>query len=103
MLMPQQAEARQALYSNISFFKAEAQRLNISELIASSSAIQCVVIPSNNKVKQVAAHLQQHGYNIKPILSPTVPQGQERLRFCMNSYNTRQEISGVLTCLKAIL
>lgn len=103
MLMHQQAEARQALYSNISFFKTEAQKLNISGLIASSSAIQCVVIPGNNKVKQVAAHLQQHGYNIKPILSPTVPQGQERLRFCLHSYNTPQEISGVLTCLKAIL
>lgn len=103
MLMPQQAKARQALYSNISFFKAEAQKFNISGLIASSSAIQCVVIPGNNKVKQVAAHLQQHGYNIKPILSPTVPQGQERLRFCLHSYNTQQEISGVLNRLKAIL
>jgi len=32
-------------------------------------------------------------------LSPTVPEGQERLRFCLHSYNSKEEISEVLQLL----
>lgn len=87
---------------NITFFVQEVQRLQLGHLfIQSASAIHCAIIPGNNKVKSIAQALQQKGYNVKPILSPTVPQGQERLRFCLHSFNTHQEISGVLTLLAA--
>ncbi|WP_297334132.1 8-amino-7-oxononanoate synthase [Flavobacterium sp.] len=102
-VMLQQAEARQTLFKNVTFFKAEANRLHVSNLIPSDSAIQCVVIPGNEKVRHIAMQLQEQGYSIKPILSPTVPRGQERLRFCLHSYNTQDEISGILYSLKAIL
>jgi 8-amino-7-oxononanoate synthase len=35
----------------------------------------------------------------KAILSPTVPEGQERLRFFLHSYNSPEEISEVLELL----
>ncbi|HOD11073.1 MAG TPA: 8-amino-7-oxononanoate synthase, partial [Flavobacterium sp.] len=40
--------------------------------------------------------LQEKGFDVKPILSPTVPEGQERLRFCLHSYNSSNQISEVL-------
>mgnify|MGYP000255664636 CR=1 FL=1 len=38
-------------------------------------------------------------YQLKPILSPTVPKGKERLRFCLHSYNIKEEIAEVLRLL----
>ena len=67
--------------------------------VYSKSAIQCAIIPGNEKVKNIAAQLQQKGYDVRPILSPTVPEGQERLRFCLHSYNSESEISNVLELL----
>lgn len=86
---------RKALQENINYFTSTAQQEGI-ECIESNSAIQCVVIPGNEKVKSIAQHLQQKGYNVKAILSPTVPAGQERLRFCLHSYNTKDEIVNAL-------
>ncbi len=88
----------------ISFFIAEVQRLGLEKsFIYSVSAIHCTIVPGNEKVKNISSVLQQNGFNVKAILSPTVPQGQERLRFCLHSYNTKQEVTAVLTLLKQFL
>ena len=49
--------------------------------------------------ESVSARVLKCGFDVKPILSPTVPQGQERLRFCLHSYNTQDEIMEVLKLL----
>ncbi|CAM1359605.1 8-amino-7-oxononanoate synthase [Tenacibaculum litopenaei] len=89
------AEARLRLQENIKHFLKESSRLGI-DFIPSTSAIQCTVIGGNEKTKGVAKFLQDSGYDVKPILSPTVAVGKERLRFCLHSYNTPREISDVL-------
>ena len=93
---------RHSLNGNIEFFKSEAVRLGL-EFIESDSAIQCIIVSGNQKVKYCALQLQQNGFNVKPILSPTVPLGQERLRFCLHSYNTENEIAKILELLKSLL
>ena len=93
---------RLTLQRNIEYFKSEAARLGI-DFIESDSAIQCVIVSGNQKVKYCALQLQQNGFNVKPILSPTVPLGQERLRFCLHSYNTENEIAQVLDLLKEFI
>jgi len=92
------------LKQNIEFFKAEivANKLQ-SFFIESNSAIQSCIIPGNEKVKNTASKLEAEGYNVKPILSPTVPKGKERLRFCLHSFNSREEISGVLKALVKLI
>ena len=67
--------------------------------VYSKSAIQGAIIPGNEKVKSIATQLQENGFNVKAILSPTVSEGQERLRFCLHSYNSEKEISEVLRLL----
>ena len=47
--------------------------------------------------------LQDKGFDVKAILSPTVPEGQERLRFCLHSYNTKEEITEVLGLLSTFV
>lgn len=88
------------LKESISFFKKEVMRINFqNKFIQSDSSIQCCILPGNEKVKSVASILQDHGFDVKPILSPTVAKGKERLRFCIHSYNSKEEISEVLTLL----
>ena len=52
-----------------------------------------------SEVKKIASQLQEKGFEVKPILAPTVPEGQERLRFCLHSYNTEREMQEVLSAL----
>ena len=88
------------LRENIQYFKTEILKNNLQKIfIESDSAIQACVISGNSRVKNAAAELQKAGFNVKPILSPTVPSGSERLRFCIHSYNSSHEISQVLKVL----
>ncbi|CAM1334558.1 aminotransferase class I/II-fold pyridoxal phosphate-dependent enzyme [Tenacibaculum aestuariivivum] len=88
-------KATENLQKNILFFKQEINRLQLN-FIASNSAIHCCIIPGNEKVKTIAKQLKEKGFDVKPILSPTVNKGEERLRFCLHSYNSTQEITNVL-------
>jgi len=88
------------------------ERMHLKELIAqfqhaplryakmqSATAIQGVIVPGNEAVKEVAAQLQQNNFDIRPILYPTVPKGEERLRIVLHAFNTREEVAGLIECL----
>lgn len=88
------------LRKNIGFFKEQVGVNNLSDFFKSSdSAIHCCLIPGNERVKQVSSELGSSGFEVKPILSPTVPAGIERLRICLHSYNSEEEISRLLQLL----
>jgi 8-amino-7-oxononanoate synthase len=88
------------LRENINHFNQEKNILGLKPLfVRSKSAIQSAIIPGNQTVKSIANQLQEKGFDVKAILSPTVPEGQERLRFCLHSYNSKEEISEVLKLL----
>ncbi|WP_064966485.1 aminotransferase class I/II-fold pyridoxal phosphate-dependent enzyme [Tenacibaculum ovolyticum] len=89
------SKSKKSLEKNISFFKQEINRLQLN-FIKSNSAIHCCVIPGNEKVKEIANQLKKKGFDVKPILSPTVNKNEERLRFCLHSYNSYKEITSVL-------
>ena len=97
-------EERQRLRSNIEFFKDKLIKLKLQEsFVNSNSAIQSCIIKDNKKVKSVSKKLNDKGFNVKAILSPTVPEGQERLRFCIHSTNSKEEIGLVLELLSSYL
>lgn len=82
---------RISLSENVSYFKELMSESNF-EIIPSDSAIQSVIVPGNNEVKELAKKIWDAGLATKSILHPTVPLGRERLRFCIHSYNTNNEI-----------
>jgi 8-amino-7-oxononanoate synthase len=89
------------LRKNIVHFNQEKNLLGLKPMfVRSKSAIQSAIIPGNEKVKVIARQLQEKGFDVKAILSPTVPEGQERLRFCLHSFNTNEEISQILALLR---
>lgn len=88
------------LHKNITYFKTKIVKNKLDNIfIESHSAIHCCIISGNDKVKLIAEKLQDQGFNVKPILSPTVPKNQERLRFCLHSYNSEKEMTQVLQLL----
>lgn len=92
------------LDKNIKFFKEEIIRHNVTNLfIHSDSSIHCCVISGNEKTKEIATLLQERGFNVKAVLSPTVPKGKERLRFCLHNFNTKEEITKAMICLSDCL
>lgn len=65
----------------------------------SKSSIQAMVTPGNSQAKALAQKLQESGFDCRAILSPTVPAGKERIRICLHTYNTDQEIQDLVKTL----
>lgn len=95
-------ERIEKLNQNIEYFKSLIVNYQLS-IINSESAIQCIIVSGNEKVKKLAEEIQEQGFNVRPILSPTVPAGQERLRICLHSFNSENEISLLIKILAAEL
>jgi len=87
-LLPQSEAEIQKLRNNINLFKQHMKQ----GLLTSDSAIQCLVVGSNEKAKGMAMQIQNTGLDVRPILSPTVPKGTERLRICLHSFNTHDDL-----------
>ena len=88
----------------VSRFRESVQKHNLHHyFIPSTTAIHCCVIPGNEQVSLAAHLLQEAGHDVRPIKSPTVTAGRERLRFCLHSYNTASQIDGVLAALQVFL
>ena len=60
--------------------------------LCNKSAIKALMVPGNHKAKALAMSLQAEGFNVRPILSPTVKAGGERIRICLHAFNTKNEI-----------
>lgn len=60
--------------------------------LASETAIQGLVIGEVARTHAVAHALHAQNLDVRPILSPTVPAGSERLRICLHAFNTTDEM-----------
>ena len=71
--------------------------------IRSESAIQSFLSPNRLNIKELSKELQSKNFDVKAILPPTVPSGKERLRFCIHSYNSGEQIKQVLNLLSTFV
>ena len=92
------------LRENIIYFNQQKILLGLKPLfVRSKSAIQSAIIPGNQKVKNIAKIIQDKGFSVKAILSPTVPEGQERLRICLHSYDSKEAYVEILTLISQLV
>lgn len=63
--------------------------------------IYTFLVPGNKRAKEVAQIIQENGFDVKAILSPTVPEGKERIRICIHSYNSQDEIVALVKVLQS--
>ena len=103
MFLKSNSTLQDRLHQTIQYFtQVYHQTISHFERIESASAIQAILIPEISLVKKIASGLQQEGFDVRPILSPTVAEGRERLRICLHNYNTNQEIDQFLSLLSQV-
>ena len=95
-LLQSQVDDIKLLKERIQYFRKKVLVSDIPNIKTNESAIQVIIIPGNEKARAAAKHLQSKGFDIRSVLSPTVPAGTERLRICIHSYNTEREIDELL-------
>jgi 8-amino-7-oxononanoate synthase len=69
------------------------------KVLPGDTPVQIVIVQGNAAVKKVSDHLQQHNLDVRPILYPSVPKGEERLRIVLHSFNTEEDVSRLVQCL----
>lgn len=86
------------LNSNLVYFRSNFYH---SGLISNEmSPIQIIEFGSIEATKTVAEKIQALNIAVKPIYSPTVTEGKERLRICIHSFNTKQELDALIRALR---
>lgn len=66
---------------------------------ASGTHIQSVSAQGNGAVRHLAEKCAQAGFDVRPLMSPTVRQGDEKVRICLHAFNTEEELKHLLEIL----
>jgi 8-amino-7-oxononanoate synthase len=83
---------RAVLFELIEHFCRLRVELSGAHFLPVLGPIQALIVPGNLAVCRAEELLQRSGFFAKAIRAPTVPAGQERIRFCLHSFNTQQQI-----------
>ncbi len=89
------------IHQKIALFRKTLKKQQINAL-DSESTIQGILFSSNEATKRAATTLQSKGFDVRAILSPTVALGKERLRICLHTFNTDEEIISLVNHLKEL-
>lgn len=73
------------------------------KLLNSQSGIQIILIPGNKEAREAALNIQNAGFDVRAILSPTVAQGTERIRICLHNHNSLDDIQRLSHNLNQII
>lgn len=77
------------------------KRLSVLGLIiGGKSQIVPIILGSNEKVQKASQYLKHHGFDVRPIRSPTVPQGSERLRITLKSSISKNILESFITTME---
>lgn len=97
--LDQHHELAVKLQDNIKIFRSR----NLKSPSAETSPVQAIVIPDNQKLKRLQDILSEEGFLTYAIYSPTVKEGSERLRICLHSFNTEEEIMKLTGIIKEFI
>jgi 8-amino-7-oxononanoate synthase len=97
-----QEESRKKIALFNSYFEQTISDKSIKKL-DSMTPIQPIVIPGNTRVKSIASKLQADDFDVRPVLSPTVREGTERLRVSIHTHNTDEQIRSLIDKLASHL
>ena len=105
-LPPASVAAIQAAYSIFPGMKQERSVLspfievfNHPGFKKSDTPIQCYIFRETNEVRNISQKLLEQNLDVRPILHPTVPLGEERLRIALHSFNTMEEIEKLISVI----
>jgi 8-amino-7-oxononanoate synthase len=99
------AKLQEEIVNKIKFFKSEFVKKSFSKekIIESNSPIQVLKVPGNKEAKFLSDKLTADGFDVRAILSPTVKEGEERLRICLHIFNSEEEIKKLIASISEVL
>jgi 8-amino-7-oxononanoate synthase len=93
------AARRQALALNVKTYLAA--RSNISDFSAQAGPIQWFASGSGGlQLHEMVARARDAGFAVYGIQAPTVPEGAERIRICLHSFNAASDIEALCAYFK---
>jgi 8-amino-7-oxononanoate synthase len=63
---------------------------------ASETHIQSIPVAGNEAAKKFSREIIEAGFDVRPLLSPTVRRGKEMLRICLHAFNTESELKTLM-------
>ncbi len=96
--LPEAGNQREMLFNLVKHFREECQKAKLkhTQLMNGDSPVQSVLVTGNSRAKEMAKKIQQKGFDVRAILFPTVPKGMERIRICLHSFNTEEEVTNLV-------
>ncbi|MDP9959716.1 aminotransferase class I/II-fold pyridoxal phosphate-dependent enzyme [Chryseobacterium lathyri] len=92
-------ELSKKLHQNIKIFRDQ----NIETISSEVSPIQAIMVPDNHQLRNLQITLSCNGFLTYAVHSPTVKTGAERLRICLHSFNTEEDIAGLTGIIKEFI
>lgn len=97
-VMQEKDEDREILKGHIRYFREKISQTKL-KLVKGIGPVCAIIFEGNSKAKDISNLLISDGLGVLPVLSPTVPEGKERLRIILHSFNTREEIDRLIALL----
>lgn len=94
-LLPGLQAGRERVQQLVAYFQQSFSQLIPAGANTAGSPIQAVRMADIARLKRTAQHLQQAGYDVRPVFSPTVPEGKEQLRVILHAFNTEAQIAAL--------
>jgi 8-amino-7-oxononanoate synthase len=91
-------QRQETLHSKINFFLEEFKKTALPKT-NSASSIQSILVKGNAQVIALANYLQRQNLDCRAIRSPTVKPGAERIRICLHTFNSENEIQKLINSL----
>lgn len=82
---------REELQGHVAAFGAELAR-RLPQLSVSGSQIVPLIVGPNAETMELAARIQERGFDVRGIRPPTVPEGTSRLRVSLTLNASREEV-----------
>ncbi|MFN8308523.1 MAG: 8-amino-7-oxononanoate synthase [Chitinophagales bacterium] len=99
---PHLQKRRELLQHYAAVFQQQIQSTNTLELPASATPIQSVIMRGSTIVTEAAETLQRQGFDVRPIRYPTVAKNSERIRVCLHSFNSEEEILSLASAINKL-
>ena len=91
------------LHRNIATFMCESERHGFDTCLAGETAIVPILIGPDELAFVLSKQLEDDDIIVPPAIFPAVARGQARLRFCLTSEHTEEQIVYALDRLKTRL
>lgn len=99
--LERQSDQASILRKRITYYLKQAEGLIVEKSLNTGSPIQWILTSGNQHTIDKSSYLQSRGFDVRPILSPTVPRGKERLRICIHEFNTEKQIIDLVTAISS--